>query len=119
MDPLGRLVISDGRAQIVIECTYLDSWLAALIEALHRLPTMRHVRTETEEPKPIQIDMTADGTLVISYEDQRVVAKGLKELELALRAAVGLFFEGIRDTPDISQNRLLDPIRKFWVTTPN
>lgn len=119
MDPLGKLVISDGDSEISIDTTYLDSWLAALIDGLQQLSATGHVRVDTEEPKPIEIDVVPEGHLLISYKGKQVVAEGLKELELALRAAVSDFLAGIEDCPEASQNRLIDPIRRFWVTTQN
>jgi hypothetical protein len=119
MDPLSKIIIEDERSQITIENTYLDSWLAALIDTLPRLPTTGHIRVETEEPKPMEIEMAADGSVTMSYQDQRVVAKSRKELELALRSAVSAFLAELEACPDASQNRLLEPIRRFWATTEN
>jgi hypothetical protein len=120
MDPLGKLVISDGQSRIVVEPTYLDSWLASFIDALNRLRTADHVSVEiSEEPKPIQIDAAADGHLTISYKDQKTFAEGPREIELALRAAVNSFLDVIKNSPEASQNRFIDPIRRFWATTQN
>jgi hypothetical protein len=120
MDPLGKLVISDGRSRIVIEPTYLDSWLASFIEALNRLRTTNHVNVEiSEELKPVRIDVTADGHLAISYKDQQTVADGPKEFELALREAVNSFLDVLKNSPEASQNRFIDPIRRFWATNQN
>ncbi len=120
MDPLGRLVISDGHSEIVIDETYLDTWLAGLIGALDTLRSSDHVSVQAEEPKPIEIVVAEPSRhLIISYDQQRVVASGLKELEFALRVAVTLFLESLRDDPEASQNRDIDPIRRFHTTTHN
>jgi len=120
MDPLGKLVISDGESRIVVEPTYLDSWLASFIGALSRPRTTDHVSVEiSEEPKPIQIDVTEDGHLAISYKDQKTFAKGPKEIEVALRAAVHSFLDVLKNSPEASQNRFIDPIRRFSATTQN
>jgi len=120
MDPLGKLAISDGSSTITIEPTYFDSWLTALIESLSRLKSNNHVLVEVqEEPKPLRIDVAADGGLVISHEGHEVIAGGWKEFEAALRTAVNAFLEGISNCPDSAQNRNIDPIRRFWATTRN
>lgn len=120
MDPVGNLVISDGLSRIAIETTYLDSWLASLIEAVNELRTRNHVCVQIEEePHPIEIEATGDAHLSISYEKQKIAAAGPKELELALRAAVKSFSEVLENNPEASQNRFIDPIRRFWVTTKN
>jgi hypothetical protein len=120
MDPNGTLAISDGSSTITIEPTYFDSWLTALIESLSRLKSNNHVFVEVqEEPKPLQIDVAADGSLVISHEGHKVIAGGRKEFEVALRTAVNAFLEAISDCPDSAQNRNIDPIRRFWATTQN
>ncbi|MFZ0038202.1 MAG: hypothetical protein WAK91_12310 [Candidatus Acidiferrales bacterium] len=120
MDPLGNLVLSDGLSRIVFETTYLDSWLASLIEAVSELRTRSQVGVEIEEePHAIEIDATADGHLTISYEKQKIAAEGSKELELALRAAVTPFLDILTNSPEASQNRFIDSIRRFWVTTKN
>jgi hypothetical protein len=72
-----------------------------------------------EEPHPIEIDASADGHLTISYEKQKIAAEGPKESELALRVAVKSFLDALKNSPEASQNRFIDPIRRFWVTTKN
>jgi hypothetical protein len=120
MDPLGRLVISNGESEIAIEPTYFDSWLTALIDALPQLSTAGHVSVAVpEEPKPLEIDVSSDGHLVISYKDQKTAAQGRKEFEFALRSAVGSFLAALRNSSEASQNRGIDPIRRFWATTQN
>jgi hypothetical protein len=119
IDPLGKLRISDENCEIAIDITYLDSWLASLIDALHLLKTAKCAKFETEEPKPIEIELAADGHLTIAYRETKVVAGSLREFELALKAAVSRFLDSLKDLPSASQNRTLDPIRRFWVTTAN
>jgi hypothetical protein len=119
MDPLGKLVISDGQSEFTIEVTYLDSWLAGLVGALEKLKAGKEVTVETEEPKPIQIEVGRQGCLQITYDGTVVRAVGPKEFEVALRAAVGSFLNTLKDVPDAWRNRDVDPIRRFWVTTQN
>jgi hypothetical protein len=119
MDPLGKIAIADEHSQILIENTYLDSWLAALIDTLHRLSTIGRVSLETEERDSMEIEAAPDGNIAISYRDQKLTAKSRRELELALRSAVNAFLEEIKLCPDVSQNRIIDPIRRFWATTEN
>ena len=119
VDPLGEIVISDGDSEIRIANTYLDSWLAGLIDGLRQLEANKHARIETEEPEPIVMEWGPDRRVVISHRNERVFARGPREIELALRAAVHLFLTELKNTPDASRNRLIDPIRAFWVTTQN
>jgi hypothetical protein len=119
IDPLGTLTFSDGEAEIAIEVTYLDSWLAGLIDALLQVNDNSHARVETEEPKPLEIEATTSGRLVISYEGRSVTAEGVKELEFALRAAAAHFLGALADVEGVSQNPTIDLIRKFSLTTPD
>jgi len=119
IDPLGEIVISGGNSEIRIKDTYLDSWLAGLIDALHQLSAKASMRVETEEPEPLYIDAYPDGRLSISYKNKRVVARGRAELERALRVAAYRFLSEIRDEPDAARNRLIEPIRTFSLTTKN
>jgi hypothetical protein len=119
MDPLGRFVISDEKSTISIDTTYLDSWFSALIDALQRLRTRNHVTVETEEPNTLEIEKAPDGGITFSYQGQSVAAKNTREAELALRAAVSPFLDALKSCPDAAENRLLDPIRRFWATTEN
>jgi len=120
LDPLGRLAISDDNSEIVVDPTYFDSWLAALIDAFQRIQTTNHVVVEvSEEPKPLQIDISANGQIVFSYEGREVGASGRKEFENALSAAANSFLNELKESPGVSQNRFIDPIRRFVVTTRN
>jgi hypothetical protein len=120
MDPLGKFVLTDGQSWIVIDSTYLDSWLSSLISALNRLRSTDRVTVEiSEEPDSIEIVVAADGKLRLSYKNQNVSADSLKELEVSLRAAVGSLLNVLNNLPDTSQNRFIDPIKRFWATTQN
>jgi hypothetical protein len=119
VDPLGNIVIADDCSAILIETTYLDSWLAALIDTLPHLSVVGHFKVEAEEPDPVDIEVIADGSLHISYRQQRVVAARVREFEFALRSAVGAFLGKLENSPNVARNRLIDPIRRFWLTAEN
>lgn len=119
MDSLGDLSISDGRSEITITETYLDSWLAGFVEAISRLNTNRHAAVETEEPDLIELDLAADGHLAISFRGQTVIATGTREFESAVRAAVNSFLEVLNKYPDAWKNRDVNAIRRFWAATEN
>lgn len=118
-DPLGDLVISDGRSEITITETYLDSWLAGFVEAISRLGANHHARVETEEREHMEFDLAADGHLAITFKDQTVIAAGVRELETAVRAAVNSFLNTLNSYPDAWKNRDINAIRRFGAATPN
>lgn len=118
-DPLGDLVISDGRSEITITETYLDSWLAGFVEAISRLGANHHARVETEEREHMEFDLAADGHLAITFKDQTVIAAGVRELETAVRATVNSFLNTLNSYPDAWKNRDINAIRRFGAATPN
>jgi hypothetical protein len=123
MDPLGNITISDGQSQINIEETYLDSWLVALIESIDQLGSRSGCNLKTEERDPMEIHLAFGGRIEISYKDRTVRAEGVRELEIAVRAACVDFFQTLETSDkarrEASCNRSLDPIRRFLLTTRN
>lgn len=120
IDPLGKLVISDGQSEILIAPTFFDSWLAALIDALERLRSSDHANVEvSEEAEPILVEVSTDGHLVFSHKDRKVIAEGPKEFENALFQAAKSFLDELQDSPDVWRNRFIDPIRRFVMTSRN
>jgi hypothetical protein len=120
IDPLGKLVISDGENAIAVDLTYLDSWLASLIDALARITTNHHVVIRVdEEPKAIDLTKGTDGRLTFKYDTATVVAKGVNEMERALRIAANQFVKSVVDLPDAAKNRSITAVRRFVATNQN
>jgi hypothetical protein len=120
IDPLGDITISDGSSSIVLNTTYLDSWLAALIAGYKRVRGANHVSVEVaEEPIPLHIEVTPNGMLSISYEDQALIPQPPEALEAALKKASKFLLEALGTLPDGPRNSFLDPIREFISTGSN
>jgi hypothetical protein len=120
MDPLGDITISDGSSSIVLNTTYLDSWLAALIAGYKRVRGANHVSVEVaEEPIALHIEVTPNGLLSISYEDQALIPQPPEALEAALKKASKFLLEALGTLPDGPRNSFLDPIREFISTGSN
>jgi hypothetical protein len=120
IDPLGKLVISDGENAIAVDLTYVDSWLASLIDALARITTNNHVVIRVdEEPKAIDLTKGTDGRLTFKYDTATVVAKGVNEMERALRIAANQFVKSVVDLPDAAKNRSITAVRRFVATNQN
>jgi len=118
IDPLGDLTISDGTSTITIKTTYLDSWLAALVAGCNQTREADHVVVEiSEEPQPLLIDVTPEGLLSISYENQTLTPQAPKNLKAGLRRAAQSLLGAVDTLPDSQRNTFLDPIREFISTT--
>lgn len=117
VDPLGDLTISDGVSTITIKTTYLDSWLAALIAGYNQSRVANHVTVEiSEEPQPLLIDVSSEGLLSISYEDQTLIPQAREDLKAALKRAAESLLNALNPLPDVRRNTFLDPIREFIST---
>jgi hypothetical protein len=100
LDPLGKLLISDAENAIAVDLTYLDSWLASLIDSLARIRTNNHVVIEVdEEPKAIDLTRGKDGRLTFKYATSIVVSGGVSEMDHALRIAANQFVKSVVDLP--------------------
>jgi hypothetical protein len=114
IDPVGDLLISDGRSLVLLKTTYLDSWLEAMISAQSQAKVAKHLRVGVpEEPEPVLIDRLPDGQLKITYRGKTVVADAPEALEAALRTASRSFLEAIRESPERERNKIIDSIRRF------
>jgi hypothetical protein len=120
MDPLGDIAISDGSSTIVERTTYLDSWLAALIEGYNQTKSTNYVTVEVaEERAPIQIEVMSNELLIFSYASQALIPQTPEALETALKKAAKSFLEMIGSWPNARRNTFLDPIREFISTGLN
>ncbi len=118
IDSLGDLTISDGISTITIKTTYLDSWLAALVAGYNQTREADHVVLEiSEEPQPLLIDVTPEGLLSISYENQTLAPQAPNNLKAGLRHAAESLLGAVDTLPDSQRNTFLDPIREFISTT--
>ncbi len=118
IDSLGDLTISDGISTITIKTTYLDSWLAALVAGYNQTREADHVVLEiSEEPQPLLIDVTPEGLLSISYENQTLAPQAPNNLKAGLRQAAESLLGAVDTLPDSQRNTFLDPIREFISTT--
>jgi hypothetical protein len=117
VDPVGDITISDGSSSIVLDMTYLDSWLTALIAGYKRVRGANHVAVEVaEEPAALHIDVTPKGLLSISYENQTLIPQSPEALEVALKNASKFLLDALDTLPDSPRNSFLDPIREFIST---
>ena len=118
IDSLGDLTISDGISTITIKTTYLDSWLAALVAGYNQTREADHVVLEiSEEPQPLLIDVTPEGLLSISYENQTLAPQAPNNLKAGLRQAAESLLGAVDTLPDSQRNTFLDLIREFISTT--
>src|SRR5690349_19877278 len=80
IDVLVDLIISDNHSTIAVNTTYLDSWLAELIDAADRLPKEGRVDLAApEQPAPIRLEMGSDNRVRLSYKEQLVVADSMND----------------------------------------
>ena len=114
LDILGDLVISDGQSTITLETTFVEVWLAALIEALPRLQSVEHAVVEAEEPIPLRVDVDSEGSLLISDGQGAVVARSISELRSAIRDAAGALLNAMRAIPNTENNPDLAKIGQFY-----
>jgi hypothetical protein len=115
IDVLGDLIISDNHSTIAVNTTYLDSWLAELIDAADRLPKEGHVDVAApEEPVPIRLEMGSDNRVRLSYKEQLVVADSMNDFRTALKAAAKSLLDSVDNLPRSRENKILDPIRRYY-----
>lgn len=114
LDPLGNISISDERSTILLRTTFLDSWFAALVDALEQIQIKKHVSVEiAEEPKALTLDVASGGQVFVTYAHEKVVAQTRQALQAALRTAACSFLAAVVGLPEANSNATLDPIRKF------
>ncbi len=113
-DPLGDISISDDQTTLVLKTTYLDSWLAAMIEAFDQTQSVNHVEVKVaEEPFSLQVDINSLGLLSISYEGRTLTPQPREVVEAALKEAARFLLKSLSTLPDSERNTLLEPIMKF------
>ena len=119
-DPLGILMISDGQSELRIHNTFLDSWLIALIDALHSLHALKQFLIEVpEEQKSIGLKVFDDGKIEMSYGGKTIVAGERSEFDRALRLAARKFLVGVDSVAAEPRNTDIAAIRRFAATTQN
>jgi hypothetical protein len=115
IDVLGDLIISDNRSTIVVNTTYVDSWLAELIDAADRLAKESHVEVAApEEPVRIRLELGSDNRVTLSLKDQIVVADSMSDFSAALKGAAKSLLDAVGNLPRSRENTILDPIRKYY-----
>ena len=115
IDVLGDLKISDGHSTIVVRTTFLDSWLAELINATDGLSKAGYIDVAVpEEPVPMRIELSTDKRVTLSREGQIVVADSISDFNAALKDAAKSLLDAVGELPRSHQNKILDAIREYY-----
>ena len=115
IDVLGDLKISDGHSTIVVRTTFLDSWLAELINATDGLSKAGYIDVAVpEEPVPMRIELSTDKRVTLSREGQIVVADSISDFNAALKDAAKSLLDAVGELPRSHQNEILDSIREYY-----
>ena len=100
-DPLGEVRISGEEGCIVESCTYLDSFLEALINGISQIDNSNQKISVDPMVEPDNIDLEyIDNVLRISYGSQCAFIHDLKQMKNALTKAVRRLVEKIDDLTD-------------------
>ena len=92
--------------------------MAALVAGYNQTREADHVVVEiSEEPQPLLIDVTPEGLLSISHENQALTPQAPNNLKAGLRQAAQSLLGAVDTLPDSQRNTFLDPIRDFISTT--
>ena len=117
MDPFGDIEMTDEHSTIVLRTTYLDSWFEALVRALDGIQIGAKLTVAIpEEPKPLHIDVGADGKITIQYENEMVCIQGKQAFEAALRQACESFLDRVSGLNEAARNPAITTIRQFYQT---
>jgi hypothetical protein len=119
IDPLGNIIITDGKKTIQEEDTYIDSWIDALITGLKNLQEGKNAAVDlVEEPEPILFESQQSGVR-ISYGDRSVFSRDLAEFSDALKQVAREFLDKINYQRDSDHNELLKLIGDFVKNQPD
>ncbi|NET59870.1 MAG: hypothetical protein F6K47_28095 [Symploca sp. SIO2E6] len=112
-DPVGNLILSDGKTTIQLESTYLDSWFEAFITGIKEITAGNSTTVEiAEEPDLLMFKYSKSG-IIISYQNQDIFVKNTDELLLVLRESAKKFIEKLDKVKIVESNNLLIVIRDF------
>lgn len=112
-DLLGSIWISDGTSAIGQAVAYLDSWFAALIEAVHELRKQGAVVVEMlEEPSALEFAATPEG-LCVRYGDSRIQIANVATLAATLRMEARNFIAKLQGLGIEARNDQLQTIEKY------
>ncbi len=110
---LGKIKLSKDRQAIEEDNTYLDSWIIALIEGLHKIEGNGRVLLDLiEESASLEMERSNE-LLVIKYKTQKVVLDGVEELRAALKESAQSMILKFRSDENFGQNNLLKQVSAF------
>ncbi|HWM95038.1 MAG TPA: hypothetical protein VN493_30060 [Thermoanaerobaculia bacterium] len=116
---LGRIEIADGFGIIEARCTYIDSWLDALIRGLQAIRAKSCVVIDlVDEPHALVFEIL-DGSIMIAYKNMRVSAGSIESFTRSLEAAASSFLEMILVDIGNETSELTEGIRKFVEESKN
>lgn len=111
IDPLGDITISDEKGNsIIIECTYLDSWLDALLSGFIKIKSETKAEIVVpEEPAHVYLEKYDSG-LTLSCSGVSTLSVTIDEMETALIATANEFVMEMRKLPRVETNTILSSI---------
>jgi hypothetical protein len=115
---LGKITLSDETHAMVEDSIYVDSWIAALMEASRRAAqgaTAFNIDI-IEEPRPLRVQRDEAGGLHVGFGGGEVIADSLETFAGAVRAAADDFMRRATSIEGSDRNEALDQIRRFVVT---
>lgn len=111
IDPLGDITISDEKGNsIIIKCTYLDSWLDALLSGFIKIKSETKAEIVVpEEPAHVYLEKYDSG-LTLSCSGVSTLSVTIDEMETALIATANEFVMEMRELPRAETNTILSSI---------
>ena len=110
---LGKIEIIDSSRAIKEECTYIDSWLDALIRGIRGIQgSNRCVIDLIDEPNKLIFENLGD-SLQIGYGDMCVNAGSLESFTQSVKSAASFFLDIISKEIGHEVSELTEEIRKF------
>jgi hypothetical protein len=93
IDPLGKLMLTDGKTVLFIENTYLDSWFTIFIDALKALNLQNKLTVEIEEePELITFEKLAKG-FKINYLNKELFCENIDTFSQVLTKSAQQFLD--------------------------
>lgn len=110
-DPLGDIRIKGVQGDLLVENTYADAWLDAIVQGLHELVGGAASVTVdlVDEPEPVILQLI-DGDVVIGYAGLRAVTGSLRETCRAIAQDVRRLLPALRMQTETSS--LLDAVEE-------
>lgn len=112
---LGTIIISDTVNSITVDFTYLDTWIAELIENIQNIRNNKETIIEIVE-EPDRLIVVNTEKIFITYKQMSVTASSFSEFISALNKAVLDFYKKTENIIISEKNEYMNIIKEYIKT---